>query len=113
MSEDILGADYDVITIPLPPDDEGEVVAALVRRVVPGSRRAVLYLHGFTDYFFQAHLADHYVNQGVSFFALDLRKYGRSLLPYQTRGFVRSVTEYFPEIDAAVEDHPGATTTRS
>lgn len=102
MSEDILGADYDVVTIPLPPDDEGEVVATLVRRVVPGARRAVLYLHGFTDYFFQAHLADHYVAQGVSFFALDLRKYGRSLLPYQTRGFVRSVTEYFAEIDAAV-----------
>ncbi|MCC5581298.1 alpha/beta hydrolase [Microtetraspora sp. AC03309] len=83
-------------------DVEGEVVATLVRRRVAGSRRAVLYIHGFTDYFFQTHVADHYAAQGVSFYALDLRKYGRSLLAHQTRGLVASVTEHFPEIDEAV-----------
>lgn len=92
----------------MPPDFEGEVVATLVSRRV-GSRRAVLYLHGFTDYFFQDHLAEHYVAQGIDFYALDLRKYGRSLLPHQTRGLIKSVTDYFPEIDEAVriirQDH--------
>ncbi len=99
---DILGPEYEAITLPMGHDAEGEVVATLVRRPAPGSRRAVLYIHGFTDYFFQTHLADHFVAQGIGFYALDLRKYGRSLLPHQTKGLVRSVTEYFPEIDEAV-----------
>ncbi|HEX4813826.1 MAG TPA: alpha/beta hydrolase [Nonomuraea sp.] len=92
---------YEITTLRLPDDFEGEVVATLVARTT-GSRRAVLYLHGFTDYFFQDHLAEHYVSRGIDFYALDLRKYGRSLRPHQTRGLVRSVTDYFPEIDQAV-----------
>ncbi|MER7501556.1 alpha/beta hydrolase [Nonomuraea pusilla] len=92
---------YETTVLPMPPDYEGEVVATLISSTA-GSRRAVLYVHGFTDYFFQDHLAEHYVRRGVDFYALDLRKYGRSLLPHQTRGLVRSVTEYFPEIDEAV-----------
>ncbi|TMR07392.1 alpha/beta hydrolase [Nonomuraea turkmeniaca] len=99
---------YEITTLRLPDDFEGEVVATLISRTA-GSRRAVLYLHGFTDYFFQDHLADHYVQRGIDFYALDLRKYGRSLLPHQTRGLIRSVTDYFPEIDEAVriirQDH--------
>ncbi|MEU6726230.1 alpha/beta hydrolase [Nonomuraea wenchangensis] len=94
---------YEITTLRLPDDFEGEVVATLVARTAGAvSRRAVLYLHGFTDYFFQDHLAEHYVQRGIDFYALDLRKYGRSLLPHQTRGLIRSVTDYFPEIDEAV-----------
>ncbi|MFI6292460.1 alpha/beta hydrolase [Nonomuraea sp. NPDC050790] len=94
---------YESTVLPLPPDSEGEVVATLLtRRAEAPTGRAVLYIHGFTDYFFQDHLADHYVAQGVDFYALDLRKYGRSLLPHQTRGLIRSVTDYFPEIDESV-----------
>ncbi len=92
---------YETTVLKLPADFEGEVIATLLSRTA-GSRRAVLYLHGFTDYFFQDHLADFYLDQGVDFYALDLRKYGRSLLPHQTRGLIRSVTDYFPEIDQAV-----------
>ncbi|MEV4106039.1 alpha/beta hydrolase [Nonomuraea sp. NPDC049695] len=99
---------YEITVLNMPDDFEGEVVATLVARKA-GSRRAVLYLHGFTDYFFQDHLADHYVQRGIDFYALDLRKYGRSLLSHQTRGLIRSVTDYFPEIDEAVrvirQDH--------
>ncbi|NUS09773.1 MAG: alpha/beta hydrolase, partial [Nonomuraea sp.] len=92
---------YDVTVLPMPPDFEGEVVATLLSRKT-GSRRAVLYVHGFTDYFFQDHLAEHYLQRGIDFYALDLRKYGRSLLPHQTRGLIRSITDYIPEIDEAV-----------
>ncbi|MER6951635.1 alpha/beta hydrolase [Nonomuraea sp. NPDC000554] len=99
---------YEITVLPMQSDFEGEVVATLVSRRA-GSRRAVLYLHGFTDYFFQDHLAEHYLDRGIDFYALDLRKYGRSLLPHQTRGLIRSVTDYFPEIDEAVriirQDH--------
>ncbi|MEU6236893.1 alpha/beta hydrolase [Kitasatospora sp. NPDC047058] len=100
--EDILGAPYESAELPLTPDEEGDVSATLVRRLVPGSDRAVLYVHGYVDYFFQTHLADHYVERGYSFYALDLRKYGRSLRPHHSPNFVRDLAAYDEELDAAV-----------
>ncbi|WP_203923739.1 alpha/beta hydrolase [Rugosimonospora africana] len=102
METDILGAPYQRRTIDLGTDDEGPVVATLVSRRAPAKTdRAVLYVHGYVDYFFQEHLADFYVERGFDFYALDLRKYGRSLLPHQTPNFVRDISEYFPELDEA------------
>jgi alpha-beta hydrolase superfamily lysophospholipase len=100
---DVLGWPYERHTIELGSDDEGPVVATLVRRrAETPARRAVLHVHGFVDYFFQTHMADFFVERGWDFYALDLRKYGRSLLPHQTPNFARSLTEYFPELDEAV-----------
>ena len=100
---DILGDAYGRRTLELGTDDEGPVVATLISR--PPSRptgRAVLYVHGYVDYFFQTHVADFFVDRGIHFYALDLRKYGRSLLPHQTPNFVRDIAEYYPELDEAV-----------
>jgi alpha-beta hydrolase superfamily lysophospholipase len=99
---DILGGGYTAFTLPMGHDDEGEVVATLVRRRAPEpTTRAVLYLHGYTDYFFQRHLADFYIDHGYHFYALDLRKYGRSLRDHQTPNFCRSLAEYLPELTEA------------
>ncbi len=105
---DILGEPYQAVDLPLTPDDEGEVTATLVRRrahpngAAEGTRRAVLYVHGYTDYFFQTHLADFYVDRGFDFYALDLRKYGRSLRPHHSPNFVRDLDAYAEELDEAV-----------
>jgi alpha-beta hydrolase superfamily lysophospholipase len=99
---DVLGLPYERHTIELGTDDEGPVVATLIRRrAETPSRRAVLYVHGFVDYFFQTHMADFFVERGWDFYALDLRKYGRSLLSHQTPNFARSMAEYYPELDEA------------
>lgn len=104
MKIDILGEPYESIEIPLPDDEQGPVVATLVRR---NTRRwlnkAVLYVHGYSDYFFQKEMAEKYIEHGYRFYALDLRKYGRSLLPHQTQCFCKNIEEYFPEIDKAIE----------
>ena len=60
-TEDILGPDYRVRTLALQPDDEGDVVASLVRYAPPTAEplrpsRAILYVHGWSDYFFQLSL---------------------------------------------------------
>jgi alpha-beta hydrolase superfamily lysophospholipase len=103
VEDDVLGAPYERMTIELDPDDEGPVVATLVRRRCPvPTHRAVLYVHGYTDYFFQTHLADFYVGQGIDFYGIDLRKHGRSLGSHQTANFSRDLTEYFTELDAAL-----------
>jgi len=115
-SPDVLGDDYEVLTLPLRPDDEGEVVASLVRYAPPTDEpvrpsRAVLYLHGWSDYFFQRELAEHWHRGGVAFYALDLRKYGRSLRPHQTPGYTDDLRVYDEELEAAlgvVRDEVGA-----
>ena len=99
---DVLGEPYLAETIPLPPDDEGEVVATLVRRTAAGpTTKAVLHLHGFADYFFQTGYADWWAERGYDFYALDLRKHGRSLRPHQTPNYVTDLRDYYPEIDEA------------
>ncbi|MEV7632169.1 alpha/beta hydrolase [Microbacterium sp. NPDC089318] len=112
---DILGEGFEQLTLPLGEDAEGEVIATLVRALpepVPwwrlrGDHRPladvdVLYVHGWSDYFFQKRLARFWTDRGARFFALDLRKYGRSLRPGQTPGFVADLTEYDDDIDAAL-----------
>jgi len=99
---------YESLTLPLQPDDEGEVVATLVRRAVrddedlPDVGVDLLYVHGWVDYFFQTHLAEFWERLGVRFYALDLRKYGRSIRPYQTPGYVTSLRTYDEDIEAAL-----------
>ncbi|WP_290872390.1 alpha/beta hydrolase [Gracilimonas sp.] len=97
-------ADFSEKTLELGTDYEGRVIATLISSNwnKPGCR-PVLYLHGFNDYFFQAHLAEEFHSHGYNFYALDLRKYGRSLLPHQHPNYCRSITEYFEEIDRSIE----------
>lgn len=101
---DVLGPPYTQETIELPDDYEGRVVATLVHRPLPegSARGAVLHVHGYCDYFFQTAAAEFYNALGYDFYALDLRKYGRSLLPHQTPNFCLDLEEYFPELDQAV-----------
>ena len=107
---DVLGAPFEQLTLPLGTDDEGEVVATLVR-YAPAPRielsrpvaagANVLYVHGWSDYFFQRQLAEFWHRAGARFFALDLRKYGRSLRRGQTPGFVKDLATYDEDIAAA------------
>lgn len=101
-SSDVLGAPYEQTTIDLGIDDEGPVEATLVRRLAPGgSSRAVLHVHGFCDYFFQTAAADFWIARGYDFYALDLRRYGRSLREWQTPAYVDDLSVHYAELDAA------------
>jgi len=80
------------------PDDPGGAAPA---------DRAVLYLHGFTDYFFQADHAESWVAAGVAFYALDLRLSGRALGDHPRPGDVRDLRHHDEEIAAAL-DHLAA-----
>ena len=141
---DVLGDEFEQLTLPLGSDDEGVVVATLVRavpstergtpegsapsdntRAAPWWRRLadrareifgagaeprpdpfedvdVLYVHGWSDYFFQKRLARTFTSRGARFYALDLRKYGRSLRDGQTPGFVTTLDTYDEDIAAAL-----------
>lgn len=102
LQADLLGPDYRVETFSLPPDAEGPVVATLVTlEPEEPNGRAVLHVHGFADYFFHTEYARWWADRGYTFYAIDLRKYGRSLREHQTANYVADLNEYFGEIDLA------------
>lgn len=91
-------------TIHLVPDYEGEVTATLIAsKFNIGNRRSILYLHGYIDYFYQVHMCEKFIENNFDFYALDLRKYGRSLMPHQHPNYCKNVEEYFEEISYAIE----------
>lgn len=103
---DILGGGYQQRTLALgpDPDGEGEAVATLVRHIPDTETgNAVLYVHGFTDYFFQRHLAVHMAGRGSRFYALDLRKCGRSLREGHTPHYVSDLALYHTELRRALD----------
>jgi len=107
---DILGAPFESLALPLGDDDEGPVVATIVRSLPSFTARMtqplrdvdVLYVHGWSDYFFQTELARFWNHLGARFHALDLRKYGRSLRTGQTPGYINNLDEYGADIGAAL-----------
>ncbi len=83
---------------------EGPIEAVLVRkRCAQTSNKAVLYVHGYVDYFFQTHLADFYLQHGLHFYALDLRRHGRAMRTEQLPNYTDHIDEYLQDVDAAIE----------
>lgn len=106
-----LGAGYLQHTFDLgtDPDEEGvgSAVATLIKKATPPKGRAVrgavLHVHGFTDYFFQTELADFFTDRGFAFYALDLRKCGRSRRRGQTPHYVSDLAHYDNELGKALD----------
>jgi alpha-beta hydrolase superfamily lysophospholipase len=116
-AEDFLGPSFESRPLSLMPDDEGAVVATLIRSAAVAASvtadvprganhqakvQVVLYLHGWADYFLQAELAEHLTAAGFHFYALDLRKFGRSLREWQTAGYATNLDTYDEDISAAM-----------
>ncbi len=96
---------YSQRSLPMHADYAGAVTATLIRHhrtsATPTSR-ALLYVHGYNDYFFQAALGDSIAQHNIDFYALDLRKYGRSLLAHQDPFEVHDLSEYYEELREAL-----------
>lgn len=85
------------------PDGEGDLFATLIRSADPTpSPRAVLALHGYTDYFFNTELADHFATRGWRFYGLDSHRCGRSWREGQTPHFTTDLARYDRELEWAM-----------
>lgn len=158
-AEDVLGAGFRSLTLPLPDDAQATLVeyrsdrpgVVDTRSGAPGLPAhlpaidrdtwwplvdsmphdllddvAVLYLHGWSDYYYHAHLARFWSHMGARFYALDLRGYGRNLDPervekanahrtddeaeLQRPGYITDLADYDADLEAALqvieEAHP-------
>ncbi|MGP7961469.1 alpha/beta hydrolase [Sanguibacter sp. A247] len=100
---DVLGDGWEQRTLHLGRDDEGAVDVTVVRLTRgPRRDRAILYIHGFVDYFFQAHVGEALADAGWDFYAVDLRHYGRSLRAGQTANLVDDLAVHAEDLDAAL-----------
>lgn len=122
-TEGILGPDYPetVLDLGRDPDGETDVVATVTRYAPPGAdgpdfaaRPAVLWVHGMTDYFFQTHVAEALHEAGYAFYAVDLRKCGRSHREGQRWHHITDLSLYDADLDAATalvlgRGHPSIT----
>ncbi len=103
-TKDICNDSFYMRELPLAPDRFGESNAVLVYRPSDmQSKKAVLYIHGFIDYFFQWEMADFFNAHGFNFFAIDLRRYGRALHPGQKPNIIEAMEDYYEELDKAVD----------
>lgn len=107
---------YQQATVHLGEDDEGEIVATFVRKdpsklslqqrwrrwhyKLRGHRLAIMYVHGWNDYFYRRHASEYWESLGIPFYAVDLRKFGRSYRSYQTPGYIENLHEYRLEFNA-------------
>lgn len=111
---DVLGEPFEQLTLDLGVEEvSGEALVATLVRSIPNPLTSllrplrdvdVLYVHGWSDFFFQTELARFWNGLGARFYALDLRRYGRSLRPGQDPGFIDSLDDYDLDIDAALHE---------
>ncbi|MFI2562719.1 alpha/beta hydrolase [Paenarthrobacter sp. NPDC018779] len=115
-STDILGPDFQSCRIQAPGPGGASRRATLVRHrpdampddgnrgaaAVEG-RGAVLFLHGWSDYFFNIELAQFWAGLGYGFYALDMHNHGRSLGTDTTGGYVADLKDYDAEIQQALD----------
>lgn len=114
-TEDFLGADFQSCGLDATGTDGVVRHATLIRHRVepkngdtgrsegaPKRFGAVLFLHGWSDYFFNTELARFWAGQGYDFYALDMHNHGRSLQADKPGGYVANLTDYDAEINRAV-----------
>lgn len=61
----------------------------------------VLYVHGWSDYFYNTEMAEFFTSFGAEFYAVDMHGVGRSLREHQIAGYVADLRDYFPDLNAA------------
>ena len=100
--QDILGTDYRARVLEL---GGGKICTLINYAPVPKQDKihtAILYLHGYTDYFFQTGLAEYFSALGYRFYAIDLQGYGRSIRANQTLNSCKSLLDYHSDIASAL-----------
>ena len=100
--EDILGPNFTAYTLT---PKQGQICTLIKHQHQTANVDpiAVLYLHGYTDYFYQVELAEFVSQQGMIFYALDLHGYGRSIRPFQQDHNQNTFSNYFADIETSLQ----------
>lgn len=106
---DFLGSDYRARTLSLPSGSECTLISyepagcSSSGPSLSSKDKAILYIHGYTDYFFQTSMAEYFHELGFCFYALDLQGYGRSIRPNRKPTSCNSFLDYHQDLSAAFD----------
>ncbi|MBJ7537288.1 alpha/beta hydrolase [Marinomonas transparens] len=101
-SEDLLGVDFRSRTFTFAGPKYPTDTTLIHHQGNPDKKQAILYIHGYTDYFFQAGLAEFFIKQGYRFYAIDLQGYGRSIRPSVRPNWCESIAQYGQDLNIAL-----------
>ncbi|WP_297587108.1 alpha/beta hydrolase [uncultured Mobiluncus sp.] len=113
--EDSLVRNLDYLQDYLTPELRGREIEVLDELDAPSAPQFIaVYVHGWNDYFYQAHLARMMTHLGAAFYGIDLHRYGRNmprrsgLIPFNC--YEDDYTTYDRELDWAIatarQEHP-------
>ncbi|UJR09210.1 hypothetical protein I4U23_013458 [Adineta vaga] len=102
---------YETTIFTLKPDNFGPNKATLLHARTTNNNqdhfyKAILYLHGYNDYYFHDHVCQQFLNHGYDFYALDMHKCGRSIISPEHdeyKHYCTNLREYDEEITLAIE----------
>ncbi len=105
--EDLLGANFRARTFEVSglrsSGEKSQAHTTLINHIGrPRTPKAILYIHGYTDYFFQTDLAEYFIKLGYRFYAVDLQGYGRSLRSSTLPNWCDSIEQYGQDLDIAL-----------
>lgn len=104
---DILGSQFESLCMELGEDPDGEnpVCTTLVRaKANKETHHAAVFIHGMSDYFFNRTAAEALLSHGISVYAIDLRKCGRSHREGQTFHYASDMRLYRHDLDACIRN---------
>lgn len=68
---DHLGDGFEMTYIYCPDDCSGKIRSTVIRKLASGdSDKAILYVHGFSDYFLQKEMGEMFADNGYNFYAV-------------------------------------------
>ncbi|CAF1032611.1 unnamed protein product [Rotaria sordida] len=102
--------EYETTIFTLKPDNIGPNKATLLHARTTNTNchlyKAILYLHGYIDYYFHDHICIRFLEHDYDFYALDMRKCGRSIISPEHdeyKHYCNDLNEYDEEITLAIE----------
>lgn len=99
--EDFLGTPFQTRKI-IPNAAYPSEVCHLIRYPKNTATKAILYVHGYTDYFFQTDFAATISQLNYHFYAIDLKGYGRSIQSSGPPNSCDRIKDYFYDLYAAL-----------
>lgn len=69
----------------------------------PDNTKALVWIHGFNDYFFHFHVADKLLQNGFNIYAITLRGYPKPGADRRYLFYIDDISKYIEEIDLQIE----------
>jgi alpha-beta hydrolase superfamily lysophospholipase len=76
-----------------------DLTKSLLKYKTNNNKKALIWIHGFNDYYYHFHIGDKLLNEGYDIYALTLRRYGEVCSNKEGLFYTNNLDEYLEDID--------------